>query len=505
MNASDSHVEHILRGQKGPQTAAFFDFDGTLVDGQSITAFLSVVLPNLPTVLAQRLQVPGISSAGLLREWFETGLPLFQRLMPAWLRGPESGEDIEAVYRMALQLCAGRREQELRLLGEQVFAETLAGRLRADLWAQVQAHQRRGHTVVLVSAATPYQLLPMARALGIDHVLCTQMEVVDGVVTGRLAGPPLNGRAKAVAVQEFGDAHGITLASSYAYADSVDDVPFLASVGNPCVVGSGTELVAEATARGWDVLRPDPESPSAALTAVRSAAAYGGLLAGVSTGLFVGLLGADGRRAAELGVMLASDTYLGLAGVRLRVTGAAHLRSRWPAVFLFNHQSPLDVAIMIKLLGQDYTGFAKAELAAAPGLAQLGRLMDVMFIDRGARRLAPDFLVPALDCLARGLSLVVAPEGTRSRTPMPGPFKKGGFLIARKAGVPVVPIVIRNAGRLMARNGWTVRSGLIDVVVHEPIDVGTWKLRELETRIEEVRQFYLDTLIGVPTSGPENR
>ncbi|WP_405163027.1 HAD-IB family hydrolase [Nocardia sp. NBC_01499] len=501
MNVFDAHVEGVLRGQEGPRIAAFFDFDGTLVDGQSITAFLPAVLPILPTMLADRLGRPGASATALLREFLDTGLPLARWLVPTWLRG-ESDDDIPSAYRLALRLCAGRREEELRLLGERVFVDALAGRLRTGLWALMQAHRRKGHTIVLVSAATRYQIDPMARELGIEQVLCTELAVVDGVVTGELTGPLLYGPAKAAAVQAFSVTHDIDLASSYAYADTVDDVPFLEMVGKPCAVSPGAELGALAADRNWAVLQSDTANSAVGLNAMRSAAAYGGLAVGVSTGLCVGLLGADPRRAAELGVLLASDTYLGLAGIRLRVLGARNLRARRPAVFLFNHQSPLDLAIMIKLLGQDYTGFAKAELAATPGLSQLGRLMDVMFIDRDAKLLAPDFLGPALDCLSRGLSLAVAPEGTRSRTPMPGPFKKGGFLLARRGAVPVVPIVIRNAGQLMARNAWTARPGRIDVVVHEPIDVTDWPIRELDARIEQVRQRYLETLVGVPHDHP---
>ncbi|MFI5782863.1 HAD-IB family hydrolase [Nocardia sp. NPDC051570] len=502
MNAFEAYVEGVLRGQEGPRIAAMFDFDGTLVDGQSITAFLPATLPTLPARLLDRLRRPGIPSAELMRELVDTGLPLARLLASAWLGGRD-GEGIRSAYQLTLRLCAGTREVDMRRVGERVFTETLASRLRAGLWALVQAHQRMGHTIVLVSAATRYQLAPMAGELGIEHVLCTELEVADGRVTGRLSGPLLYGKAKAAAVRTFAEAHDIDLESSYAYADTLDDVPFLETVGRPCVVNPGAPLANLAADRGWDVLRPDPgRLLPAALASVRSMAAYGGLVVGAGTGLCVGVLGADGRRAAELGVLLASDTYLGLAGVRLRVEGAEYLRSSRPAVFLFNHQSPLDLAIMIKLLGQDYTGFAKAELAATPGLSQLGRLMDVTFVDRDAKLLSPDLLKPALACLARGLSLVVAPEGTRSRTPMPGPFKKGGFLVARKAGVPVVPIVIRNAGQLMARNAWTVRSGLLEVVVHEPIDVRGWKIRELETRIEQVRQLYLDTLVGIPKSSP---
>jgi putative phosphoserine phosphatase/1-acylglycerol-3-phosphate O-acyltransferase len=96
--------------------------------------------------------------------------------------------------------------------------------------------------------------------------------------------------------------------------------------------------------------------------------------------------------------------------------------------------------------------------------------------------------------LKRGLSICIAPEGTRSYSPRLGAFKKGPFHIAMQAGVPLVPVVIRNAGEMMARNGQTFRPGTVQVAALPPIETTHWTLVTMEQNIAAVRQLYLDTL-----------
>jgi putative phosphoserine phosphatase/1-acylglycerol-3-phosphate O-acyltransferase len=96
------------------------------------------------------------------------------------------------------------------------------------------------------------------------------------------------------------------------------------------------------------------------------------------------------------------------------------------------------------------------------------------------------------------LSILIAPEGTRLDTTEVGPFKKGPFRIAMSAGIPIVPIVIRNAEVIAARDSSTFNAGTVDVVVYPPIPVDDWTHDNLSDRIAEVRQLYLDTLEDWP-------
>ena len=178
------------------------------------------------------------------------------------------------------------------------------------------------------------------------------------------------------------------------------------------------------------------------------------MLGGFAAGVVLGAVTGSRREAVDLGTTLAGELGSVLAGVRLDVHGAEHLATR-PAVFLFNHQSQLDVLILAKLLHGGFTGVAKKELARDPGFGLVFRLADVAFVDRHDTAQARKALEPAVQQLRDGISLVIAPEGTRSATPALGPFKKGAFHVAMQAGVPIVPIVIRNAGELMWRDATT--------------------------------------------------
>jgi putative phosphoserine phosphatase/1-acylglycerol-3-phosphate O-acyltransferase len=99
------------------------------------------------------------------------------------------------------------------------------------------------------------------------------------------------------------------------------------------------------------------------------------------------------------------------------------------------------------------------------------------------------------------VSVAIAPEGTRSLTPRLNEFKKGAFHLAMQAEVPVVPVVLRNAGEAMWRNAKTMRPATIEVYVHEPIDVRDWKRADLGHHVAEVEQLYRDTLEHWPRNG----
>jgi 1-acyl-sn-glycerol-3-phosphate acyltransferase len=151
-----------------------------------------------------------------------------------------------------------------------------------------------------------------------------------------------------------------------------------------------------------------------------------------------------------------------------------------------------------RLLRRDFSGVAKKEAARDPLFAPLGYLADVAYVDRGNTAQAKAALEPAVERLRRGVSIVIAPEGTRGATPKVGQFKKGAFHMAMQAGVPVVPIVIRNAGELMGRSVKVMRSGVIDVAVLEPVPTDDWAVEDLEAHVAEVRQRYVDTLDNWP-------
>jgi putative phosphoserine phosphatase/1-acylglycerol-3-phosphate O-acyltransferase len=196
---------------------------------------------------------------------------------------------------------------------------------------------------------------------------------------------------------------------------------------------------------------------------------------------------------------------LALNGVKLNVTGAQNLTAQRPAVFLFNHRNNFDVFMVAALVKDNWTGVAKAELQANPIFGTIGKLLDAAFIDRADTAAAVAALGPVEEAARKGLSILVAPEGTRLDTRAVGPFKKGAFRIAMATGLPIVPVVIRNSDSVAGRNATTLNPGTVDIAVLPPVSVADWTTDDLSMRIEQVRTSYLELLADWPGAGTHAR
>ena len=469
-------IAAVEAGPKGPHIGAFFDFDGTLIDGYSLSAFARHHLRSLQVTPAD-----------------------LGRMLLTGIRGVTTEADFEQFTVLSMRTWAGRSEDELAELGERLFVQGISGSLYPEGWRLVGAHQRAGHTVVLASSATRFQVEPTARAMGVSQILVSPVEIVNGICTGRPGGPLLWRAGKAAAVREFAAEHGIDLPQSYAYSNGDEDVPFLRAAGRSRAINPGRRLAEAARHYGWPVARFRSRRAGAAELA-RTVAGLAGMLGGFTAGVALGATTGSRREAVDLGTTFAGELGSVLAGVRLDVHGAEHLAAR-PAVFLFNHQSQLDVLILAKLLRGGFTGVAKKELANSPGFGVMFRLADVAFVDRQDNAQARKALEPAVQKLHDGISLVMAPEGTRSATPALGPFKKGAFHVAMQAGVPIVPIVIRNSGELMWRGATTIHAGTVQIAVLPPVATDGWDVAGLDDHIRRVRGQYLATLANWPAHG----
>ena len=484
MSLTDSvlqeRLDEVYGGPSGPHIGAFFDFDGTLIHGFSAVDFY------LDRIKRGNVgPIEGVQTIAMA------------------LRGITTEEDFEKFVGVGLAAFRGRPEEEILAAGDKVFRGSVASRVFPEAWQLVQAHQRMGHTVVLASSATRFQIQPAADVLGIRHVLYTPLEVDEaGTLTGKTQGGKTLWRSgKANAVREFAEANDISLPDSFAYSNGDEDIPFLEQVGHPAATTSEPHLRAHAIEKGWPVLDFKSRGLPGLRDFLRSYAAVSGLTTGIVTGAAFGLLNRSRQRAIDTMSALASELSLGLAGIQVEVQGEEHLWSHRPAVFIFNHQSQLDLPLAGYLLRHGFTGVAKKELKRDPIVGLPFRFAGVAFVDRKGGKDPRKALAPAVEKLREGISIAIAPEGTRSLTPTLGPFKTGAFHLARQAGVPVVPIIIRNAGELMWRDSLTVKSGTIQVVVQPPIDVSKWAEDEIRERVAEVRQVYADTLARWP-QGP---
>ncbi|MFC5065535.1 HAD-IB family hydrolase [Actinomycetospora atypica] len=469
-------LEDVRNSPEGPAVGAFFDFDGTVIAGYSVAAFIRHHVKTLDLNASATVKT-----------------------LLAGTQGIETEEDFVKFLGITLRLWAGRTPEELEKLGRQLFRDEIGPSVYPESWRLVRAHLERGHTVVLASSATRFQTDPAAKALGIPHQIYTAVEVgEDGRLTGHPDGRSPYGEGKAAAVKDFAAEHGVDLDQSFAYSNGNEDVAFLATVGRPTALNPSAGLRRAAAERGWPAVDLPGRPWTTPLQVARTVGTYAGMMGGFVTGLGLGLVGGSRRAGLNLGIGLGGDLSLLASGVQLDIHGGHHIWEAQPAVFLFNHQSQLDVLVLGGLLRGNFAPVAKKELATNPLFGPLMRLLETAFIDRSDNAQARKALEPAVERLRSGVSVVIAPEGTRSATPSPGTFKKGAFHVARQAGVPVVPLVFRNTGELMSRNAMVIHPGVVQVAVLPPIDVSSWDPSELDERVEEVRQQYLTTLANWP-------
>ncbi|MCW1957004.1 MAG: HAD-IB family hydrolase [Mycobacterium sp.] len=226
-------LAQIAASPPGPKVGAFFDCDGTLVAGFTAVAHAG---DRIRRGQARVGEVLGVVEASLR---YKLGRMQFDRLMTR-----------------AAGYLRGESLRELDEIGERLYAEQVVHKVYPLMRQIVEAHRERGHTLVLSSSALTIHAEPVARGLGIDHVVCNTFELDDtGTLTGRINRPIVWGHRKAAAVQEFCDAHGVGLRQSYFYADGDEDAALMKLVGHPRPVNPRPGLAALAADNGWPVLR----------------------------------------------------------------------------------------------------------------------------------------------------------------------------------------------------------------------------------------------------------
>jgi putative phosphoserine phosphatase/1-acylglycerol-3-phosphate O-acyltransferase len=471
-------VAEIVAGPPGPRIGAFFDLDGTLVAG-----FTAVIL----------------TQERLLRR--DMGVGELLGMVQAGLSHTLGRIEFEDLIGKAAAALAGRLLDDLEEIGERLFVQRIESRVYPEMRELVRAHVARGHTVVLSSSALTIQVNPVARFLGISNMLTNKFETnEDGMLTGDVQKPILWGPGKAAAVQRFAAENDIDLKDSYFYADGDEDVALMYLVGNPRPTNPEGKMAAVAKRRGWPILRFDSRGRVGLRRQLRTLAGFGSIFPVAAGAVGIGVLTRSRRRGVNFFTSTFSQLALAITGVHLNVIGEANLTAQRPAVFIFNHRNQVDPVIAGALVRDNWVGVGKKELLKDPVMGTLGKLLDGVFIDRDDPVAAVETMHTVEERAKNGLSIVIAPEGTRVDTTEVGPFKKGPFRIAMAVGIPIVPIVIRNAEIVAARNSTTVNPGTVDVAVFPPISVRDWTLETLPERIAEVRQLYLDTLANWPAN-----
>jgi HAD superfamily hydrolase (TIGR01490 family) len=208
--------------------AAFFDVDKTLIEVNSGRKWLEYLWTTK--------QISWVGAA---------------RSMLWLLQYRLSVIDYEAMTRRVLLQYRGRKVEELESeIGawvEQVIVKTITTQARE----RIAEHRAKGHEIVMLTSGTSFSTRPLARLLDIDHLLCTEVEARDGVLTGEYYPPPCYGSGKVHWAERFAEEHGIDLSESYFYTDSFSDLPMLERVGRPRIVNPDPRLKRASKARGW--------------------------------------------------------------------------------------------------------------------------------------------------------------------------------------------------------------------------------------------------------------
>ncbi len=218
-----------------PRAAAFFDLDKTLMAGSSGMPFARVAMQH------------GIVSRRQLVSW---GIEHLRYR----LRGT-TDERTTDVLRQARELISGVAARDVERMNPEVLAAILP-RIYPQMLDQVHSHQDAGRATFIVSAAGHGVVEPLASVLGMDGGIGTRYEVDgEGAFTGRFDGPFVYGPGKVEAMRAFAEEHRIDLAESYAYSDSLSDLPMLEAVGHAVVVNPDPPLAAIAKREGWQTMR----------------------------------------------------------------------------------------------------------------------------------------------------------------------------------------------------------------------------------------------------------
>ena len=164
--------------------------------------------------------------------------------------------DVRSALEVSMAFVRGKDEAAMVADCVGWYGEAVRPYVFPGMAAQVAAHREAGHVLALLTSATRYLAEPLGADLGIEHHLVTQLVVRDGRFTGEVVQPVCYGRGKVYWAERFAAEHGVDLAASFFYTDSITDLPLLDRVGHPRVVHPDPRLRRLAQRRGWQVLRP---------------------------------------------------------------------------------------------------------------------------------------------------------------------------------------------------------------------------------------------------------
>jgi len=188
------------------------------------------------------------------------------------------------------------------------------------------------------------------------------------------------------------------------------------------------------------------------------------------------------RRVWSTGTLL-------LAGIWVRVEGKENLNANENYVFIANHRAYIDIPAMFVATQRDLRFIAKQELRKVPFIGYAIKRMDMIYLQRKDASSAYGSYSLAIEKVKAGADILIFPEGTRSRTEKIQPFRKGAVQVAANAGVKLVPVAIKNAGKLWSMNNMRFRPGYIKVKIGEPYTIESAESNVLKQEIKKAQEI----------------
>jgi 1-acyl-sn-glycerol-3-phosphate acyltransferase len=208
--------------------------------------------------------------------------------------------------------------------------------------------------------------------------------------------------------------------------------------------------------------------------------------------ILVSFVSAGGDTVHKIGRIWAK-CVLALSNIKVTVKGLSNLKPGRSYIYMPNHMSNFDIPVLQAYLPVQFRWLAKAELYKIPIFGHAMKRAGYISIDRFDRKSAIESLNQAAKIIRNGVSVIIFPEGTRSRTQNIQPFKKGGFFLAVDSGVSIVPIIIHGTEEIMPKKKMLIKPGNVTLEITKPIKSSNYTRKTKADLMERVRNIILES------------
>lgn len=186
-------------------------------------------------------------------------------------------------------------------------------------------------------------------------------------------------------------------------------------------------------------------------------------------------------------VRLWARALVRLAGGKISIVGEENIPKDRSVVFISNHQGNFDIPIILGYINKPKAFIAKIEIKKMPLISSWMKEMKCVFMDREDIRQSVQAINEGAEILREGYSLVICPEGTRSKGDAMGEFKHGSFKLATKAQVPIIPVTIKGSYKMMEQSKFIIRPAKVEVIISKPVETKGLTKEEIKELPEKVK------------------